>query len=81
MLSSKVQQVKTGDIIRSLDFPGMPQHYMIGVVTKIENGLIHCNGISRVLDSKAEKFTGDFQTPVQGNHFMDAQFPGRITVL
>ena len=81
MLSSKVTQVKVGDVIRSLDFPGRLDCYMIGQVLEIKNGEIKCQGVSQVIEGKASSSNRVFIAPDIGHHFMDQMHPGRITVL
>ena len=77
-----VSNVKVGDIIMSLDFAANSTCYSIGkVISIVENdSYINCKGISRVWEGKAEA-GADFGTPIEGNHFMDEKFPGRITVI
>ena len=73
-------EVKVGDIIKALDFPGRDNTYMIGKVTKLEGEYIYCTGISRSWDGRAES-CDNFRTVVEGANFMDKHFPGRITVI
>ena len=82
MLSSKIPQVKVGDVIRSLDFPGDETCYMIGQVFEINSGFgIRCKTFARIFQSKAIGFPPTFSTPEIGDHFLDNSHPGRITVL
>lgn len=82
MLSTKVEFAKVGDLIRSLDFPGIDDHYMIGVVIEVEGDFIKCQAISRVWNGVSQAPEDKFFTTVQnGCHFMDNRFPGRITIL
>lgn len=81
MLSSKITAVKIGDVIRSLDFPGRLDCYMIGQVLEIKNGEITCQGVSQVIEGKASSSNRVFVTPDIGHHFMDQMYPGRIAVL
>ena len=76
MLRTKFQVAKVGDLIRSLDFPGIQEHYMIGMVTEINGDILTVRGIANVSNSKSERFEGDFTTPQNGAHFMDNRFPG-----
>lgn len=81
MLSSKVVEVKVGDVIRSLDFAGRSDCYMIGQVLEIKDGMITCQGVSQVIEGRASSSDRVFVTPQEGGHFMDQMYPGRITVL
>lgn len=83
MLKSKVQVAKVGDVIRSLDFAGSFDCYMIGLVVDVDGDLIKCRMISRVWEGVAEKCAPDekFTTVQEGSHMFDKKYPGRITVL
>jgi hypothetical protein len=81
MLSTKFKTVKVGDVIRSLDFPGNFDCYMIGLVTEVEGDLIKCRGISRVWEGKSESMDKPFTTVQEGAHFMDRNHPGRILIV
>ena len=81
MLSKNIPEVKVGDVIRSLDFAGRLDCYMIGQVLEIKDGLIRCQGVSQVIEGRASSSNREFVTPEIGGHFFDTQFPGRITVL
>ena len=64
-------------IIKSFDFPGNLNCYMVGTVTKIEGDFITCVTIKQVFDGKAlskEKFNEEFRTVAQGCSFMDDKF-------
>ena len=80
-MQTKFQVAKVGDLIRSLDFPGIQEHYMIGLVTEINGDILTVRGIAKVRDSKSERYEGEFTTPQNGAHFMDKCFPGRIVVI
>jgi hypothetical protein len=77
-----VAEVKVGDVIKSLDFAGREDCYMLGkVIALLDNGdYINCKGIARVWGGKSEACE-DFGAPREGLHFMDKHFPGRITVI
>lgn len=81
VLKSKVQDVKVGDVIRSLDFPGNFECYMIGLVTDVKGDLITCRGISRVWEGRSERIDHNFTTVQPGAHFMDRRLPGRIEIV
>jgi len=76
--------MQVGTIIKSLDFPGMFDTYMTGEVVSMSkmDQTIRCKVIKTVVSGVAKKSHADFfVTPVTGNHFLDEQFPGRLTVL
>lgn len=82
VLKSKVQIAEVGDVIRSLDFAGNLDHYMIGQVVEVNGVFIKCKAISRVWEGKSEKCKVEFFETVQnGAHMFDNRYPGRITVL
>lgn len=80
-----IAQVKVGDVIKSLDFPGNDTCYMIGkVVAILQDGeLYNCKAIVKVWEGKAEIVSNvyDFTTQAEGVHFMDESFPGRVTLV
>jgi len=77
--------MQVGSIIKSLDFPGMSEHYMIGTVVAVydRDQTIRCEVIKVVRDGKVVKNpkVDFFTTQTEGNHFLDASFPGRLTIL
>jgi hypothetical protein len=77
--------IKVGDVIKSLDFPGNESCYMIGKVVAIAEigDLYNCKAIIRVWEDKARVVTSadDFTTQAQGLHWMDKQYPGRVTLI
>lgn len=80
-MQTKFKVAKVGDVIRSLDFPGIMDYYMIGIVTEVNGDLIKVKGISRVTKGVAEACFEKFETVQNGAHFMDKHFQDRITVL
>ena len=80
-MRTKFQVAKVGDLIRSLDFPGIQEHYMIGMVTEIKGDILTVRGIAKVRQGQSERYEGEFTTPQNGAHFMHNRFPGRVTVL
>ena len=74
-------EIRVGDIIKSLDFPGNESCYMIGkVIAVLDDGYINCQGIAKVWQGTAEAGR-DFGVMPEGSHFLDEAFPGRITVI
>lgn len=76
--------MKVGNIVKSLDFPGIDNCYMVGKVTAILNdGSFRAEFIKRVWEGKTDtKFKTDyFVAPLQGNHFLDNEKFPRIVVL
>ena len=75
--------MKIGDLVKSYDFPGNTECYMIGKVVGIRfDGSFRAQFIKRVwLGQEDKKFKTDYFTaPVQGNAFMDDVFE-RIVVI
>jgi hypothetical protein len=69
--------VKKGDIVKSFDFPGNLNCYMVGTVTEVEGDFITCVTIKQVFDGKAlpnEKFNKEFRTVAQGAGMFDDKF-------
>lgn len=81
VLKSKVHKAQVGDVIRSLDFAGNYNHYMIGLVLEADDEVIRCRGISRVIEGHSQKIDYEFTTVQPGVHFMDIRCPGRIEVV
>ena len=79
-----MNELKVGSVVKSLDFNGINDCYMVGKVVAIQSdGGFRARCISRVWQGSIDKkFKPDFFTaPLQGEHFMDsAEFP-RIIVL
>ena len=66
-----------GTIIKSFDFPGNLNCYMVGTVIKVEGDFITCDTIKQVFDGKAlpnEQFNKEFRTVAQGSGMFDATF-------
>jgi len=79
-----MSSIKVGDIVKSLDFNGIDNCYMVGKVVGVhEMGTFRAKFIKRVWQgSEDRKFKTDFFTaPLQGNHMFDKpEFP-RVIVL
>ena len=63
-----------GTIIKSFDFPGFDDNYMIGEVTSVEGELITCRTIKHVVRGEArpvDEYTATFRTPAQGCGMFD----------
>jgi hypothetical protein len=76
--------MRVGDIVKSLDFVGIDNCYMVGQVVAVQSdGLFRAKFIKRVwqgeLDSKIK--TDYFTAPCQGEHFMDRADSPRIVVI
>lgn len=80
-LKSRVRAVQVGDVIRSLDFPGRFDCYMIGLVVDADKEKIRCRGIARVWSGQSERLDREFTTVQPGMHFMDRSHPGRVEVV
>jgi hypothetical protein len=76
--------MKVGDIVKSLDFNGIDNCYMVGVVVGVhEMGTFRAKFIKRVWEGVEDrKFKTDFFTaPQQGQQMFDrAEFPRVIVV-
>jgi len=76
--------MQVGDIVKSLDFVGIDDCYMVGKVVAVQfDGQFRAKFIKRVWQgSEDQKFKTDFfSAPMQGEHFMDrAEFP-RVVVI
>jgi hypothetical protein len=76
--------MRVGDIVKSLDFNGIDDCYMIGKVVAIQwDGAFRAQFIKRVWQGVEDrKFKTDFFTaPVQGNSFMDRDSSPRVSVI
>ena len=83
-----MNQTKTrlcpGHIVKALDFPGNPDHYIIARILNVEYGMVTAAAIKRVVEGKEVFILRDeiFRFPVQGEHFMDGHFQdNRVTIL
>lgn len=75
--------VTIGSVIKSFDFPHITDHYLIGTVTKIHNGVITCDTIEHVVDGKTLPkgvASETFSTNEQGLGLLDHKFQ-RIVIL
>jgi hypothetical protein len=74
-------QVNVGEIIKSFDFPGRTDCYIVGSVEIVKNGLIIAKVIRAVSEGKEYDF-GDtkFSTYEQGQGLFDDKFE-RVMVL
>ena len=76
--------VKIGDVVKSLDFVGHDDCYMVGLVTAVlSDGTFRANTIKRVwLGQVDKKFKSDtFVAPLPGHHFMDDMMFPRVQVV
>lgn len=76
--------MQVGDIVKSLDFNGIDNCYMIGKVVAVQfDGQFRAQFIKRVWEGVEDrKFKTDYFTaPLQGNHFMDRDDMPRISVI
>jgi len=77
--------MQVGDIVKSLDFVGIDNCYMIGKVISVSkmDGTFRAQLIKRVFDGvESKKFKSDtFVAPLQGNHFMDRDDQPRVIVV
>lgn len=76
--------MQIGSIVKSLDFNGIEDCYMVGKVVAIQgDGLFRAEFIKRVWQGAEDrKFkTNFFTAPVQGNAFLDRPESPRVIVL
>jgi hypothetical protein len=79
-----MSQVKIGDIVKSLDFVGIDNCYMVGKVVSVQfDGMFRAEFIKRIWQGEIDKkFKTDYFTaPLQGEHFMDRNDSPRVIVL
>ncbi len=76
--------LKIGDVVKSYDFPGNTDCYMVGKVVSVSEqfGDFRATFIKRVWEGREDnKFKTDYFTaPLQGNNFGDAQFDRVVVV-
>ena len=72
------QQVRIGDVVKSLDFVGVNDCYYVGLVVSINkvDGTFRANKIKRVWQGKVEeRFWSDtFVAPLPGQHMFDDEW-------
>lgn len=73
--------VQVGDIIKSFDFPGRSDCYIIGTVIEVKNTVITSRVIKAVSEGKMYLFPDcEFSTLVQGAGLMDDTFERVVIV-
>lgn len=77
--------MKIGDVVKSYDFPGNTECYMVGKVVSVSvmYGDFRAEFIKRVwMNQEDKKFKTDFfNAPIQGNAFMDTDVSPRVVVI
>ncbi len=76
--------LKVGDVVKSLDFVGIDNCYMVGQVVGVHgDGTFRAKFIKRVWQNELDKkFKTDYFTaPQQGEHFMDRDDSPRVIVI
>ena len=76
--------MQVGDIVKSLDFNGIDDCYMIGKVVGVHfDGTFRAKFVKRVWrGAEDRKFKTDyFNAPLQGNQFMDREDSPRVIVI
>lgn len=76
--------MKVGDTVKSLDFVGIPDCYMVGKVVGVDfDGTFRAKFVERVWQGAVDrKFKTDYFTaPLQGNHMFDRPDSPRVTVI
>lgn len=70
------QQVRIGDVVKSLDFVGVNDCYYVGLVVGISemDGTFRAKTVKRVWQGEVDKkkiYNDFFVAPLPGNHFFD----------
>jgi hypothetical protein len=74
-------KIEIGSIVKSLDFPGIPDHYYTGVVTKIIQDMIYITPIRKVVSGNEVHCSNEeIRFPKQGALSMDC-FGPRVYIL
>jgi hypothetical protein len=76
--------MRVGDIVKSMDFNGIDDCYMVGVVVAVQfDGLFRAKFVKRVWQGVEDrKFKTDFFTaPLQGQHMFDNDAMPRVSVV
>lgn len=79
-----MSKIMIGDIVKSLDFNGIDNCYMVGKVIAVQgDGAFRAKFIKRVWQgSEDRKFKTDYFTaPLQGNHMFDNDDMPRVSVV
>jgi hypothetical protein len=76
-------EMKVGDIVKSYDFNGFEQSYMIGKVVEFtDDGRFKAKLLVRVWDHKVDENQSEFfLAPLQGSMFMDNDANPRVMVI
>lgn len=74
--------MKTGDIIKSFDFHGRTDCYMIGEVVGVEDQLVEFKTIKRVVENRsADTGVGRIcKAPMQGYSLFDDMYPDFVRI-
>lgn len=68
-------KIKIGSVIKSYDFYGNTECYLIGEVTEINGTVLVCKTLKQVFNNLEEAPTNDvFQTVIQGEGLMDDKY-------
>ena len=66
-----MSDLTAGSIIKSYDFQGVENCYIIGEVVSVEDSMITAKVIRAVSEGVPYDLVGTFRTPVQGANWMD----------
>ena len=79
----KRNEIKVGDVVKSLDFVGNNDCYYVGLVREIlSDGTFRAETIERVWLGKAQEIRSfNFFAPLPGHHFADDLMFPRVQVL
>lgn len=86
MVKNRDMEMKVGDIVKSLDFVGINDCYMVGKVVSISKmeGTFRAEFIKRVWCGENDYLSKPidfFTAPLQGNDFMDRDTEPRVIVI
>lgn len=75
------KQIKLFSVIKSLDFPGNEDYYLVGTVVEFIEDMIKVKGFTKTIGDRIVDTDEYYMVPAPGVHFLDEKFPGRITVI
>ena len=77
---TKMKNIEIGSVIKSFDFYGNTDCYMIGEVLEIKGNVLVCKTLKQVFNNMEEAGNDTFSTLMQGEGLMDDKFT-RVEVL
>jgi hypothetical protein len=82
-MSQSETQLCSGHVVKALDFPGNPDHYIVARVLTIQYGIVTAAAVKRVVEGQEITIPRNqiFKFPEQGEHFMDGHFPDKRVII